>query len=56
MKLKFSVFPGNHSPGFMIYLAASQVKLGLQRTFIANRFHIAPEQCGLFSALFNNEG
>lgn len=56
MKLKFSVFPRNRSPGFVIYRAASKMKLGLQRTFIANGFHITPEQWGVMSAVWEHEG
>ena len=56
MKLKFSVFPRNQSPGFVIYQAAAKLKLGLQRMFISNGFHITPEQWGIMSALWEHEG
>lgn len=56
MKVKFSVFPRNQSPGFVIYRAASKLKLGLQREFTANGFHITPEQWGVMSALWENDG
>lgn len=56
MKLKFSVFPRNQSPGFVIYRAASKLKLGLQRAFVANGFNITPEQWGVMSALWEHEG
>ena len=56
MNLKFSIFPRNQSPGFVIYQAASKMKLGLQRAFGANGFEITPEQWGVMSALWEHEG
>ncbi len=56
MKPRFSVFPREQSPGYLIYRAASQMKVGLWREFLAKGFSVTPEQWGVLSALWEADG
>ena len=43
MALKFRTHPRNGSPGFLIYQAATRMKTGLHRAFLAHGFDVTPE-------------
>jgi DNA-binding MarR family transcriptional regulator len=52
MTLKFSIFPKNESPGFLLYLATSRLKAGLHRAFQAHGFNVTSEQWTVLSSLW----
>jgi DNA-binding MarR family transcriptional regulator len=54
--LKFSVFPLDESPGFVIYLTATKFKASLARAFQAGGFDITPEQWAILNRLWESEG
>jgi DNA-binding MarR family transcriptional regulator len=56
MEPRFSVFPREQSPGYLIYRAANQMKVGLWREFLAKGFSVTPEQWGVLSALWEADG
>jgi len=56
MKLRLNIFPRIESPGFLIYRAATQMKVGLLRAFQAEGFNVTPEQWTVLSSLWEDEG
>jgi DNA-binding MarR family transcriptional regulator len=54
--VKFSVFPLDESPGFVIYLTATRFKASLARAFQAGGFDITPEQWAILNRLWECEG
>ncbi len=56
MALKFSVFPRNQSPGFVIYRASTCLKAGLNRAFQEHGFNVTPEQWAILSSLWELDG
>ncbi len=56
MKLRFSIFPRNQSPGFVIYRAAARMKAELTRSFHARGFNVTPEQWGILCSLRESDG
>ncbi len=56
MQPGLSVFPIDESPGYIIHRVDTQMALGLQHAFQANGFNITPEQWGILSRLWENEG
>ncbi|MBI5248610.1 MAG: MarR family transcriptional regulator [Desulfomonile tiedjei] len=56
MELRFSVFPRNESPGFVIYLANCRMKAALQKKFESSGLTVTPEQWAVLSSLWEEEG
>ena len=56
MKIELSVFPLDNSQGYIIHRLDMQMSLGLQHAFQARGFNITPEQWGVLSRLWENEG
>ena len=56
MTRKFSVFPLEMSPGFIIHRLDSTLSSGLQRTFLARGLDLTPEQWGILNILWSEEG
>jgi MarR family transcriptional regulator, organic hydroperoxide resistance regulator len=52
MALTFNIFPKSESPGFLIYLATTQLKAGLHRAFQSHGFNVTPEQWTVLSSLW----
>ncbi|MGO9566565.1 MAG: MarR family winged helix-turn-helix transcriptional regulator [Desulfomonilaceae bacterium] len=56
MKLSFTLFPLDNSPGFLIYKTATMMKAELSRAFHTAGFAITPEQWAVLSRLWESEG
>ena len=56
MSIKFSVFPVDNSPGFIVHLLDTQMKAGLKRAFQSKGYNITPEQWGVLSRLWVKDG
>jgi DNA-binding MarR family transcriptional regulator len=56
MKLSFTVFPLDNSPGFLIYKTAAMMKAELSRAFHAAGFAVTPEQWAVLNRLWESEG
>jgi DNA-binding MarR family transcriptional regulator len=54
--MKFSVFPLDESPGYVIYRTATRFKASLARAFQAHGFDITPEQWAILNRLWEHEG
>jgi DNA-binding MarR family transcriptional regulator len=50
------IFPVEDSPGFIVHLLDTQMKTGLKRAFQSRGYNITPEQWGVLSRLWSNEG
>ena len=56
MKLSYTVFPLDNSPGFLIYKTATMMKAELSRAFHAAGFSVTPEQWAVLNRLWESEG
>ena len=56
MTAKFSVYPITKSPGFIIHRLDSALAAGLHKEFHDNGLDITPEQWGVLSVLWSQEG
>lgn len=54
--MQIKVFPLDESPGFLIHRLDSKMASGLQRKFSAQGFDITPEQWGVLSRLWEEDG
>lgn len=54
--MKFSVFPLDESPGYLVYRTAARLKAELASAFQRRGFSVTPEQWAVLSRLWESDG